>query len=82
MTKPSEFRNLYFARENLPYDIVGPSVTGDSLDGGVFCMGQLIWMQDEKAASLRRNSVAVYVDGLGLVRVNSRHLLRLVSLER
>jgi hypothetical protein len=70
MTKPSEFREVYIATQNIPYLRESPQ---ELVSGGVLAKGQLVWVQTIFDAE-ERPTISAFVDDVGVISLDARWL--------
>ena len=70
MTKPSEFREVYIAIQNIPYLRESPQ---ELVSGGVLAKGQLVWVQTMFNAE-ERPTISAFVDDVGVISLDARWL--------
>jgi hypothetical protein len=74
MVRPEAFQQPYIALQNVPY-LCGddPSKAGS---GGVLSRGKTVWARQSDASQSAAGSITAYVEGVGLISVNPRALVR------
>jgi hypothetical protein len=76
--KPKEYRELYTLTRNAPY-LTGEGATPRC--GGVLNIGKAVYLQEGAKEKRPSGSVSAYADGIGVILVDSRFLMRTYSPE-
>jgi hypothetical protein len=71
--KPKEYRELYTLTRNAPY-LTGEG--GTPRCGGVLNIGKAVYLQEGAKEKKPSGPVSVYADGIGVILVDSRFLMR------
>jgi hypothetical protein len=76
--KPKEYRDLYTLTRNAPY-LTGEG--GTPRCGGVLNLGKAVFLQEGAKEKRSSGLVSAYADGIGVIQVDSRFLMRTYSPE-
>jgi hypothetical protein len=76
--KPKEYRDLYTVTRNAPY-LTGEG--GTPRCGGVLNIGKAVYLQERSKEKRPGGSVSAYAEGIGVILVDSRFLIRTYSTE-
>jgi hypothetical protein len=76
--KPKEYRDLYTLTRNAPY-LTGEG--GTPRCGGVLNIGKAVYLQEGAKEKRSSGPVSAYAEGIGVIQVDSRFLLRTYSAE-
>lgn len=77
MDRPLVFGDSYIVNRNMPYEMIELSPFGSYLSGGVLGKGKKVWMQHESQEATYCHAVSVYVEDIGIIRVDPHCLSRL-----
>jgi hypothetical protein len=80
MHKPEMFRTPYVAMRHVPY-VFGDGTKGTVASGGVLSRGQTVWTEDDYEPRRVQRTTKVFVEGLGIVSLEGRWLVRADVLE-
>jgi hypothetical protein len=75
------FRNAYVTLRNISYLCEDASIEGGSLSGGVLGTGQTVWTREVYEPYNRPRSTTAFVQGIGIVSLDPRWLVRADSLD-
>jgi hypothetical protein len=76
--KPKEYRDLYTLTRNAPYLTSEP---GTPRCGGVLNTGKTVYLKQRVGEKRSRGSVSAYAEGIGVIQIDSRFLMRTYSPE-
>ena len=76
--KPKEYRDLYTLTRNAPYQ-TGEGETPRC--GGVLNIGKAVYLQEGAKEKSPSGPVSAYAEGIGVILVDSRYLMRTYSPE-
>ena len=78
MSKPEDYKETCMIVRNIPYQCEDELFKGMSA-GGVLGKGRTVWVQsflETKKRSASAHSVSAYAEGIGIVSVDPRYLVR------
>jgi hypothetical protein len=76
--KPKEYRDLYTLTRNAPYLT---SEAGTARCGGVLNTGKSVYLKQRVEGKMSSGPVSAYAEGIGVILVDSRFLMRAYSPE-
>lgn len=74
--KPSQYRETYTLARNAPYQIDDEAYKGTPWNGGVLNIGRVVFLNKQAAEKKPIGSVSAYADGIGVISLDSRFLIR------
>ena len=79
MSKPEDYKETCVILRNIPYQCEDELFKGMPMAGGVLGKGRIVWVQsflETKKHSASAYSVSAYAEGIGIVSVDPRYLVR------
>jgi hypothetical protein len=79
LCKPSDYEVICMVARNLPYQFEEEHFKGRPMTGGVLGKGRIVWVQrslEVKSRFASALSVSAYAEGIGIVSVDARCLVR------
>ena len=79
LSKPEAYQETCVIVRNIPYQCEDELFQGMSVTGGVLGKGRIVWVQsflETKKRSASAYSVSAYAEGIGIVSVDPRYLVR------
>lgn len=79
LCKPRDYEVICMVARNLPYQCEDEHFKGRPMIGGVLGKGRIVWVQRSLEAKRRfvgASPVSVYAEGIGIVSVDPRCLVR------
>ena len=70
--KPHEYGNCYVLTEDVHYETVDLAQKGSQASTGTLSVGRVVWI--ERDSSGANHPVRAYVEGIGIVSIDSRSL--------
>jgi hypothetical protein len=74
MFRPDVFKQPYVAIRHIPY--LCRDASGQDAPGGVLSKGQMVWTQESYESKGYPPSAIAFVDGVGIVSLDTRWLVR------
>ena len=74
MQCPKEYSVEYVVMHDVPYRNTDPAAKGTHASEGVFHEGRVLWLKETITPEQSDSDVTAYVEGAGLVALNSRSL--------
>ncbi len=81
MLRPKTFQEAHVAFRNIPYALNNGASEGNPQSGGVLSRGQTVWTRECFALGTCPESTTAFVDGVGLVALDPRWLVRADALQ-
>jgi hypothetical protein len=79
LNKPEDYKETCVISRNIPYQFEDELFKGKSMAGGVLGKGRIVWVQsslETKKPSASAHPVSAYAEGIGIVSVDPRYLVR------
>ncbi len=76
MVKPAEFEHSFVAINSVPYGFERSKGAEAAAHGGVLARGQIVWLPAQTVFPRQARSTAAFVDGIGVVLLDPRGLVR------
>lgn len=76
MNRPQDYDELRVTVRNMTYQCEDENFNGMHTAGGVLSKGQMVWIRKSPAFAYK---ISAYVEGVGLVIIDPRFLVRLVD---
>jgi hypothetical protein len=76
MNRPHDYDEVRVTVRNMTYQCEDEHFNGMHTTGGVLCKGQVVWIKKSPSFA---HAISAYVEGVGLVTIDPRFLVRVVD---